>query len=433
MTVIDVKLVLHILVYCVTGAIQPTLIDYVAHSHKTEASESPFTLFPVLATAIGMTMVYPIYEGLVMRLYLFRRRCLGEGASRGGGEMLLMTRKPPSSILLSAPLFFSRSDASSTTTSTPSPPPPYRLAVLDLVSSSLVIVGLVYVGAATYTVIYSSAAAFTAVIGRRYFKMRALNGPQSLGIALVTLGLVVNGLAHALEDGGGGGEEEERAREFGISAFAFGAALLLVGTVLHSVVMLLIDVHARGGKTEDSSTERSGKSSAATVASGDHDENDTRSLRLASELGRIEVAILVAWNALRWFLGYPSLFTLPLRSWIFYSVLTLNAALHVMAFFSFIGRLGAVGSSVLKGFLSLFVFGLAGYLFCERSHTEECLTPAKSASMLMVFAGGVVYSFASSKYFRINGRLVGGGDCGCFQERRGRRQQPRGLNCISIL
>ena len=173
----------------------------------------------------------------------------------------------------------------------------------------------------------------------------------------VTTGLVLNGAGHAYEDA-------TRADGF---RFALSCTALLVGTVCHSMVMILIDEHAR--------------------------ESRQRALALASNLGRVEVTVLALWNTLRLLMGVATM--LPVDAYALFLVLAANGSLHSLAFFSMIGRLGAVGSAILKGFLALVVFGAAAALFCEKDHSEQCLSPLKTVSMAFVFAGGVVYGIAA--------------------------------------
>jgi len=169
----------------------------------------------------------------------------------------------------------------------------------------------------------------------------------------------MNGAGHAYED-----ETRQDGTRFVLSCLA-----LLLGTVCHSLVMILIDESAK--------------------------ESRLRALSLASNLGRMEVLLLALWNLFRLVFGFGS--QLSLEAYSIYLLLTLNGSLHSLSFFSMIGRLGAVGSAVLKGFLALVVFGLAAALFCEKGHSEQCLSPLKTISMCFVFAGGLLFAMASRK------------------------------------
>lgn len=239
------------------------------------------------------------------------------------------------------------------------------MAVLDASATSLVTIGLVNVGSATYTVIYSSAAAWTALLSVYYG--RKLGSMQVLGVILVSCGLLLNGVGHVFED--------ETRTESGMMIFVGSCVALLMGTILHSVVMVQIEETSR--------------------------ESKGRTLRLATEMGKAEVGMWVMWNFARvMVVGVDR--SMPMGACLGYALLSLNQAVHALAFFNVIGSLGAVGSAVLKGFLALNTFGLAAALFCEKGHSEQCLTPLKTASMLLVFIGGLMFGLAFKRKNKIS-------------------------------
>jgi hypothetical protein len=298
------QLFVAVAVYTLTGVISPTLIDYVSHTYRTDQ----WALLPVLSTAIGLALVVPFNR------YIDPNFQTSSSSTR------------------------SIKDVRQATT----------VAGLDLTATTLVTIGLVNVGSATFTVIYSSAAAWTALMS--WYRGHPLSRPQVMGVTLVTSGLFINGVGHVYED--------ETRTDAGLVLFGISCLALLLGTVLHSVVMVRIDEFTR--------------------------ESKYGAFEMASTMGRAEIIVLLVWNSLRivWIGETPKV--LPLGAALWFFALSICQSLHSLAFFSMIGRLGAVGSAVLKGFLALNTFGLAAMLFCEKGHSEQCLTPLKTTSMMFV-------------------------------------------------
>jgi len=396
-TGVPLDLLLWVFVYVATGTVSPTLVDYLSH---TGGAGDTIMLVPVLCTALGMAMVGPFNTAVAKLVDQL-------ATSSSSSSTTLVERQAAAALAGGADLptpTSARSDAE----------PSLRealvarwpLAALDLASTSLVTIGLVDVGSATYTVIYSSAVAWTALIYSS--RGKKLARAQIVGIVCVTCGLVLNGLGHATEDDSRG--------EASLLVFLAACACLLVGTISHSFVMILID-EASAGASASASASTSTSTSAGPSSAPDRpafsaaarpQTTDNRphhgSLDVATHMGSSEVLMLLAWNALLRVLGAgraPPLRALPLLA-----ALAANQMLHAVALFSMIGRLGAVGSAVLKGFLALCVFGLAAALFCDSAHSEQCLTPLKSISMVFVFVGGVVFGYASRKASR---HAAGGG------------------------
>lgn len=120
-------------------------------------------------------------------------------------------------------------------------------------------------------------------------------------------------------------------------------------------------------------------------------------------MGQIEFTILLLWNVLRKY--NSSIWEINLTAMAWYLILTTNHLLHSLAFFHMIGRLGAVGSAVLKGFLALATFGVAAMVFCSDENKNQCLTPLKTLSMVSVFAGGLIYGVVGARRHR-NARVL---------------------------
>eukprot|EP00448_Togula_jolla_P006674 CAMPEP_0170606804 /NCGR_PEP_ID=MMETSP0224-20130122/20716_1 /TAXON_ID=285029 /ORGANISM="Togula jolla, Strain CCCM 725" /LENGTH=337 /DNA_ID=CAMNT_0010931927 /DNA_START=57 /DNA_END=1070 /DNA_ORIENTATION=+ len=77
--------------------------------------------------------------------------------------------------------------------------------------------------------------------------------------------------------------------------------------------------------------------------------------------------------------------------WLLFLALTLSAAMHQAAWFTLVGRIGAVATAVLKALQSAFIFLSAGAAFCHRE-SAECLTTEKITSFIIVSIGVLVYT-----------------------------------------
>lgn len=303
---------LAVAVYAVTGIVGPILVDYISQTTQMDV----LSLGPVVANTFGMACMHLATSGL-----------------RSGAK----------------PRPWQASEV--------------QLALMDLLSASLVTVGLVKVGATTFTVIYSSTVSWTALISW-YRKTSVVTFRQAVGVLLVTVGLGVNGYGHAREDGGNGSDGGESWLEFVLMS-----GLLLLGTIVHAAVLIKMDEFSKAREKDD--------------------DDQTTVVEFASRVGQIEFTMLVVWNVVR--LGATGWGTLDPQAVGWFALLSGNHLLHSLAFFHLIGQLGAVGSAVLKGFLALATFGLAAFFFCSEANAKQCLTPIKSLSMLLVFGGGVVY------------------------------------------
>ena len=69
---------------------------------------------------------------------------------------------------------------------------------------------------------------------------------------------------------------------------------------------------------------------------------------------------------------------------------------HALAFFRLLGRLGAVGMTVLKALQSAAVLLLSSLIFCGQE-SSQCLSLAKGLSGLIVVTSGLFYGLHSSK------------------------------------
>ncbi|KAH9253140.1 hypothetical protein BASA81_008822 [Batrachochytrium salamandrivorans] len=307
--------------YAVTGIISPILIDYISQTTQMDV----LSLGPVVANTFGMACMHLVTSRLRVR------------------------------------------PGVNTTINKPWQASEIKLALMDLLSASLVTIGLVNVGATTFTVIYSSTVSWTALISW-YRKTSVVTFHQAIGVLLVTVGLGANGYGHAKEDDSSGVGHQAWLE------FVLTSGLLLLGTIVHAVVIIQMDEFSKAREKDE--------------------DDQTTVIEFASRVGQIEFLVLVLWNVVR--MGLGGWVTMDPQAVVWYVLLSGNHLLHSLAFFYMIGQLGAVGSAVLKGFLALATFGLAAMLFCSEANTKQCLTPIKSLSMLLVFGGGVIYGACGS-------------------------------------
>lgn len=310
---------MNIAVYSLTGILSPTLIDYMSRSFEIDK----MLLLPVLCNSLGMALVTPL------------TRCM-QLSSADSSSLLAKKTSDDADVI--------------------------KVTLLDLTANSLVTVGLMNVGSATFTVIYSSSAAWTAILSWCMYG-NPLSEFQIAGVSSVTMGLLLNGLGHAVEDGSRSSESTW--------IFTMSCLVLLLGTVLHSMVTVKMAEFSK--------------------------DIQQRAYYLATRMGMLQAGILASYVVLRlmWMGQGHEAIPLALLPWL--GLLCSFQSLHAVSFFGMLGRIGAVGSAVLKGFLALNTFGLAAAMFCDQSHSEQCMTPMKGLSMVLVMAGGILYAVASKQ------------------------------------
>ena len=324
---------------------------------------------------------------------------------------------------------------------------------VDLCSGVLVMMGLLVVGSGVYVVIYSSCTAWTAVLSRLFLRRR-LARMQWLGVALCTLGLAANGLASAFHtptghvpeprdsdmgsgQAGWGAPREAAGGVHGpgdagpessvgdgrvtfhqqeASTLVLGGLLVLAGSILHSAMFVMVEAGADAGATGAAAPALTARSpalphtldtSANAVPQGDtsarSDDVRTRGvvppLQMCSRMGTLEACIVAAWitAVTVWYsprqviLSQLAAHQTPIGSAVvLYILLTATNCLHALSFFLLIGRLGAVGSSVLKGLHAVLVFAFSATMYCGYQ-PSQCATWLKTSAMLLVLAGTLVY------------------------------------------
>ncbi len=356
--------------YLATGVLQPLLVDGVRVCGAAGSA-----LLPLLANTTGMAAV-----GAFARLVAeWPGRAAAPGAQYAALSQRDATGAPPARYRtedreagVAAAAFAENSKRRAVLAAT----------ALDLVAGWLCATALVQVGSGVYTVIYSSTTAWTAVIS--WLLGKRLVAGQWAGIGLVSLGLLV----HALGVVGDSYVTDSAAES---RALALGIATLLAGTVCHAAAFVF--------------NER------AIV-------RYISALELCGAIGAIESVLLLAYvvgaTTLRLLRGQALSEALVRGGLVegefacakvqvaaLYSALVTANALHALAFFAILGRLGAVATGVLKSLLSVSVFGLASLLFCGSgvgsASRSSCVTPFKVAAITVVLFGSFAYRTASAQ------------------------------------
>ena len=243
------------------------------------------------------------------------------------------------------------------------------VAFLDFLANVLVMIGLLFVGAGVYAVLFSSGVAFAALFSTVNGKRYSLR--QWCGVALATLGMALNGLASvedALQTGHGA-----------LGRFELGAGVILGGTALHSLSLVC----------------------AESVSAGE----ELTSFRLATYVGGVEASVLLAHNfVLLLARGADKLYLKhilkhqgdPTTVFIVYIALWVADLCHALAHYALLAGAGAVALTLSRGVQMLFVVGIAELAFCG-DDSRACLTPVKFASVASVAFGILLYASKPKK------------------------------------
>ena len=309
--------------YAVTGALQPLLVDRL----KQQGLAPARLLGPMMANLIGMTWVAPAREA-----------CVGSPAP------IAQTVRASWRPLAAA-------------------------AALDFGSAALLCVGLLYAGAAAFTLVYASCAPLVSAIGAAAGAQ--IRREQWLAIALATLGLALYELACKSE-----GKAAADAR-------LWGSLLAFLGSVGHSGMFVMAE-HALENK--------SAKAAGLTPFR-------------SSCMGAAETMVLATYVALQ-VTDYDAERMSNVA--VAYAPLILIDSLHALSFFATLGERGAVSAAMLKGVQVVFVFVASSVLSCDQESGAGCATPAKAAGVAIVVAGLAL--FYAKEPPRLRGASASGDD-----------------------
>ena len=378
-------LLLPMVVYVVTGTLQPMLTDIIRYSGGTGPRWPPMFL-PVLANVVGMSGVSSATA------------CLGDRQGAGVSSVIAALRNPRQRHKL------------------------LIAAAIDLASGCLLNAGLLTLGGAVYVVIYASNTLWTALFsvccGGRRLSLR-----RWAAVFVLTAGIVMNGLATSAGPAsapspspGQHGSDVEEGQQLQVmeqrqergsdndgngngGAAVFGTVLLLCGTVAHSA-MFVVSAQLMGSDSSDRN-----RGAAGTEASTAMDTITGHVL--CSAMGFVETIVLGAWNVVLWWwrTGRPSqrgdgdnIGGAPYIL-VLYAALAAVNMVHALVFFSLLRSLGPVPSAAMKGAQTLLVFLAGAIYFCPVQRDQlQCATAQTTVAMLLVLAG--LLGFALSVPFK---------------------------------
>ena len=319
------------LAYAASGALQPTLVDWLRSNGATGVA-----MLPMLANTLAVACVAPLRELLLSekRSYIDRQQWSWYNYIKSWRLKGKLLRRVA------------------------------FVAFLDFLANVLVMIGLLFVGAGVYAVLFSSGVAFAALFSTVNGKRYSLR--QWCGVALATLGMALNGLASV--------EDALDAGHGALGRFELGAGVILGGTALHSLSLVC----------------------AESVSAGE----ELTSFRLATYVGGVEASVLLAHNAVLLLArGADKLYLRhilkhqgdPTTVFIVYIALWFADLCHALAHYALLAGAGAVALTLSRGVQMLFVVGIAELAFCG-DDSRACLTPVKFASVASVAFGILLYA-----------------------------------------
>jgi drug/metabolite transporter (DMT)-like permease len=79
-----------------------------------------------------------------------------------------------------------------------------------------------------------------------------------------------------------------------------------------------------------------------------------------------------------------------------YIVLVISALAHAITFYQLVGAVGAVSTGILQSLRAVSVFVISAIIFCDDEHPNQCYNRWKGLSTLIVVAGILYFSRAST-------------------------------------
>ena len=282
----------------------------------------------------------------------------------------------------------------------------FLLALVDIVSQGLCLIGLVYAGSSIYIIIYSSTTIWAAVWS--FFLLnKALLYQQWLGILTVVFGLSITAYD---------GKTSANASSNSSDALV-GIVLVLLGSFTHALTWVLIEKWTKQQPPQQVTSSSSSSSSplTSTVVSekkgGGWDELTPLcpSTRISprpvaapelvcSLMGLIGCLCYSAWQLVYTLPRWNQLVLAPIAAHggdlryisAAYLLLAVMGFLHAVSFYHLLGQLGSVATGVMKGVQSVAVLVLSHEAFCAVESTQ-CFTVYKGVSLVVVLSGVYFY------------------------------------------
>ncbi|GIQ83026.1 hypothetical protein KIPB_004272 [Kipferlia bialata] len=236
----------------------------------------------------------------------------------------------------------------------------WSLSLVDVIASTVVIFGQLWVGSAMYTIVYSSVPIWAA-IGSRILVGRKLTNQQWAFIGTVVTGLGISGV-DALNQPG--------------DRMVAGCVVTLIGTIMHSGTYFLAEAVLRRP-----------------------DQRPLHPQRYCGLVGIFDVLWLMLYVLIYTVPRWQELVIDPITDagshysaiWLLYGILTLVDTVHSGCFYTMLGVIGSVSMAVYKTVASVGVFLGSALFFCSVD-PAECMTGYKVASLIVVLVGVVGYA-----------------------------------------
>ena len=247
------------------------------------------------------------------------------------------------------------------------------ISVLDSVSYAFNMHGFIYAGSVTYTIVHTSLTVYTAAFSVLFFEVE-VNRIQSIGVITTVLGLIV-AIINAERDG---------------SEVLYGAILILIGTLIHSLTYIVSEyilVRVEDAISPELLCTISGLFPAVFYAIW----------QLLYTLPNYQVVVVDSIEAAH---GSETVVI------ICYVLLAVAAFIHSTLFYYLIHKLGSPLTSSSKIIQSLIIFVSSHFAFCP-TRKSQCLTTSKTISFALVLGGIVLYSFSHDhKSTRLHSNLL---------------------------
>lgn len=278
------------------------------------------------------------------------------------------------------------------------------LAIYDVVSQALCMVGLVYAGSSIYIVIYSSTTVFAAMWSKIILS-KSLSSHQWIGVCIMVFGLGVTALKDL--------EVPSTPAEMSVHHDdLIGICCILIGASVHALTWILIEKYTQSYITSDhidmnrdiDIENESGKYGEMEDLEHTGKVKTPAPELICSIMGWYGCAIYGFWQVVYTLPHYNELLLEPIQQKngnfveieLAFAMLIFVCFIHAIAFYSLLQRIGAVSTGVMKGIQTISVFVISHFAFCKYQESQ-CFTRLRGASLILVIIGIFCYINASRK------------------------------------
>lgn len=298
--------------------------------------------------------------------------------------------------------------------------------LVDLVSGMCLTLGLLTTGGAVFVVLYNSCPIWTTLLSWMLLRTFSISRISLIGIMLVTFGVIVNVfVSQQPKEGEKNGDDVKLSAELSPSRNFTGPIIIIVGSLLHSLVLVLSDLTLRPSHNTHKDTNTTNQphieQSDGRKKNGiQRPEVIPSGLMWSFCLGIIEAPLMILWIIVGVSLhgfqdedhksrkfdihstydstlnGDDDSLTNIIRPVLGFILLLIVDAIHAATFFSILQYVGAVGSALLKGVQVVVVVVLTSMFFCGPKDESQCLTYRKAYSIVFVSLGVFCYGIGKS-------------------------------------